>query len=439
MWNILDYGAQPGQDCTQAIQAAIDAADPQEGTVCIPKGDFHTGTLNLKNTSLYLARGARLIASRRIEDYVFNGYEHNEMGKTYSLLYAMHTRGTRLYGQGTIDLSGDAFYDFDRRSVPQSAVELTPAQVAECTATYTRRPTQPVFFYDCRDISVEGIRIENAPCWTLTFVECRDIRVTDITIDNDLRIPNNDGIHFCSCKGAFVRGCHICAGDDCIAVTSITNWDIPCEEITISDCQLRSCSKAIVVGYMHGIARNVTVSNCVILSSNRAIAIMSSARTGLVEHLLLSNLRLDTRCAAGNWWGNGEPVCIMATFHNSAAYRDAIPGHDFPVNIRDVQFVNVSCTGENAIGIVGEGENVADIRFTNLSFALKDSDNLLVKGRLIDISPSPQAAYLPDDGKPYWLHAQGVRDVCFQGVQTSPFHGQALGVSIKDSENISIH
>lgn len=72
---------------------------------------------------------------------------------------------------------------------------------------------------------------------------------------------NLRGASLCLEKGAIIRGCNVSAGDDCIALTCITDWNKPCQDFTISDCVLRSCSKAIVIGYMHSIVRNVTVTN----------------------------------------------------------------------------------------------------------------------------------------------------------------------------------
>mgnify|MGYP000299592976 CR=1 FL=1 len=40
--------------------------------------------------------------------------------------------------------------------------------------------------------------------------------------------------------GVIVRGCNISAGDDCIAISCITNWDKPCEDVVIADCILRN-------------------------------------------------------------------------------------------------------------------------------------------------------------------------------------------------------
>lgn len=439
--NILDFGAIPnaGKLYTKEIQAALDTASEKNGaTVIIPAGEFITGTLNLGSASLYLEKGAVLKGSSDIQDYVFNGFEHNEMGKTLSLLYTLHNNDILISGEGTIDLNGDSFYHMDKPNIPDSLVPFTEKQKAECTRLYDKRPNQPIFFYDCQHVRVQNIRIINAPCWTLTFIECEDIHVTGLTIDNNLILPNNDGMHFCSCNKVFVRECNISCGDDCIAITAITDWNKPCEDVVISDCILRSCSKAIVVGYMHSIVRNVCISNCIIKESNRALCVMTSSRTGLVENLQVTNLRLDTRVRAGNWWGNGEAVCIMATHHHNLSYAHSAPDRDFPVNVRNVYLQNLICSTENVLALVGEDGNIRDVHFNGLTVELKDSDNIMLKGHMVDVNPSKQIAYLPDDAS-YWLHIQGVRDITIDNAFISPFHGQQPKISQKDCQNIRIN
>lgn len=421
--NILDFGARPnsGELCTAAIQAAIDQAG--SGTVHIPAGEFLTGTINLKQASLALEKGAVLKGSSDIADYTWNGYEHNELGKVYSLIYAFDADNLCLSGEGTIDLNGDAFFQLDQPIVPISKVNLTDRQLAECTRKHDARPSQPLFFKNCHHMAVSGIRIINAPCWTLTFVESSHLLIDRLTIDNSLILPNNDGIHLCGCQHVVITGCNISAGDDCIAVTGITDWTIPCENIVISNCILRSCSKAIAIGYMHSIVRNVLINNVIILESNRGISVMACHRSGLVENLSVNNVRIDTRIAAGNWWGNGEAFCVMATYHHNPYSTQPIPNHDFPVNIRNVSFSNLQCTVENALAIIGEDDNIADIRLINLAVALKPSENKAVKGNRIDLSPGPQEAALPDDGRPYWLYLSQAHRVTLENIWISPFDG----------------
>jgi hypothetical protein len=423
LYNILDYGAREGVISTAQIQAAFDAADSGHGTVIIPAGIYLTGTINIKTASLYLEKGAVLMGSPDIEDYPFYGFVHNEMGNVLSLLYSMDTSDVSISGEGTIDLNGDSFYNMADRVIPSGRAAFTEDQIKECTARIGRRPNQPILFRRASRLTIKGIRIINAPCWTMSFIECHDVRVTDLTIDNSLCIPNNDGMHFVSCTDVLVRGCNISAGDDCIAMTCITDWYKPVERIVVSDCILRSCSKAISIGYMHSIVRDVTVSNCIIYESNRAMVFMASAGTGLVENVTVSNLRLDTRIRAGNWWGNGEPVCIMGTWHNYERYRDPPPEKRFPVSVRNILFRNLICSGENVIAVIGENASVRNIKFDQVLFELKDSRNLPLKGRTVDLSPGEQVAELPDNGIPYWLFIKDA-EVDLQNCTVQPFHGQ---------------
>ncbi len=435
-FNILNYGAVANNGAVQttAIQAAIDAAELAGGTLYIPSGEFKTGTLNLKNVSMCLAKGAVLKGSENFEDYIFNGYMHNEMGRCISLIYSLYGKNITISGEGTIDLNGSSFYDFSKPIIPDSKVPFTDEQIKECTVTHEVRPSQPIFFYRCQNVTIDGIKVLDASCWTLTFVESENIRVNNSTIKGNERVPNNDGMHFCSCKGVFITGCNIDTADDCIALSAITDWSVPCEDIVISNCRLKSFSKAIVIGYMHSIIRNVSVSNCVIKESNRAFCIMSSVGSGLVENVTVSNMVLDTRVRAGNWWGNGEPILIMGRYHHS--YSDDIPQRGYNVNVRNIFFNSIICTAENAIGIVGEQENIQNITLSNVFVTLKPSDNLMLKGRSFDLAPAKQIDTIKQDGKEYFLHIQGAKDVFLHNVRGIDSNGDTAKSFINERENV---
>jgi polygalacturonase len=421
---ITDFGAEPGELCTAAIQKALDASTAAGGeTVVIPWGTFYTGSLNLGKSSLELEKGAVLMGSADLEDYHPVGYDHAEMGRVRSLIYAIEAENIRVYGEGTIDFNGDSFFGEGDYLIPQSRVPFTQEQIEECTLRIRRRPNQPMLFLRCKNVTVEGITLRNSPCWTLTFCECQNVRVLNLTLDNSLNIPNNDGIHITGSKDVIIRGCHITAGDDCIAVTGITDWTVPSENIVVSDCILKSCSKAIVVGYQHSIVRNVLVTNCIIRESNRGFTVQTSARTSLVEHVRVTNMYIDTKIRAGNWWGNGEPIALLGTYHDWGN-RQEIPQRDLAINIRDVHFDNISCTAENFIGVVGEGNNMENVSFNNITMQLKESKNLPIKGRTVDIAPSPNPPEAPDDDEEFWLLMKDVEGVEFNNVKVSDFRGK---------------
>ena len=409
LFNIAEYGARENTLCTQAIQAAFDAADAAGGTVLIPRGVYETGTINMRGASLHLEKGAVLRGSGKMEDYVDFGFVHNEMKQVLSLLYSVEHDHLRISGEGVINLNGSAFFDFRRREVPASFPALTAEQLAECTVSFDARPTQPVFFLRCRHVTLQDVTILDASNWTLSFNDCEDVRLTDLTIRTNPVIPNNDGMHFCGCRRVLVRGCTVVSGDDCIALSGITDWRIPCEDVTISDCVLRCSSKAIVLGYMHSVVRNVVISNCIICDSHRGLCIMSSTQTGLVEHVMVSNLLIDTRVRAGNWWGNGEPICFFALQHHNENYLHPVPDRHWPVNIRDVHLYNISCTGENACAIVGAHGSVQGITINGLSYQRKPVRNMALKGMYaIDVSPARETVAAPHDA---WLLLQGCRRV----------------------------
>ena len=426
--NIKDLGARENTLCTKEIQKAVDLIDEAGGgTVIIPSGVYLSGTIHLKNTSLYLERGAVLKGSSNINDYYENGFLHNEMKKTISLLYAENQENINIYGEGSIDLSSDAFFDMAKREVPDYGREFSEEQIEECTATYQYRVTQPLFFNKGHHLCLKEIKILNSPSWTVSFNDCTDIRVEALYINNDLRIPNDDGLHFCGCKEVFIHGCNISCGDDCIALTSVLDWEKPCENFVISDCILRSCSKTIVLGYMHGIIRNVTISNCIVKDSNRGFCIMCSSRTGLVEHVLVENMRLETRVRAGNWGGNGEPICIFALYHNNDSYCNPVPDRDLSVNIRDIQLKNISCLAENAVAIVGEAGNVKDISIDGIYYEKRRSKNVYLKGeKKIDVSPSEAQICLPEGEEQYWLLLQECENIKVSNIRIKSFEGKEL-------------
>ncbi len=415
--NLKDYPIEQGVVQTRQIQAVLDEATRLGGAVVVvPAGLYVTGTLDLGSASLHLEKGAVLKGSGDWADYRHNGFRHNEMHETISLLYSMGHDDITIDGDGVIDLNAEAFYHMDRPNVPDDGHEYSEQQKAECTRTYDHRPTQPIFFYDCRHVTVRGITIRNAPCWTLAFHSSEDIHISGLTIDNDMTIPNNDGMHFCGCRNVLIRDCNIKAGDDCIALSGITNWERPCENVTVSNCVMTSVSKAISIGYMHSIVRNVTISNCMIYEAQRGVALMASKGTGLVEHVLIDNLRIDTHIRAGNWWGNGEPICLVGTFHHYDRYLDPVPDRNWPVNIRDVHFSHISCTGENVIGVIGSGENIEHVVFDDLYFAHKESANKYLKGeRCIDVSPSVEKIELPEGFKGC-VYVRESRDVQLRNV-----------------------
>lgn len=359
---------------TEAIQKIIDGAGKGD-TIVFPKGYYVTGTLALKgDLTIELQRGAELVGSRNIEHYRDCGFYHNEMKKTISLIYALDCDNIRITGEGKIQMNGDAFFDFDAYCPPFVDADTVTKEYAEqMVIGLVARPTQPIFFNNCKNLTIDGIKIFNSPCWTIVFSNCENILVENIYVDNHNRIGNNDGVHCTASRNIVVRNSTFLCGDDCFAGTCITNTEGVCENIEIYDCLMSSRSAAIRFGHLYSKVRNINVHDITIIRSNRAIAIFTGD-DGIVENAHFENITADTKIYGGWWWGKGEPIVVCAK--NTTG------------ELRDISFKNCHFVHENPAIIVGEGDNVSGVTLDGCTFkAERGSTHPYFVGKM-DLQPN---------------------------------------------------
>lgn len=416
LFSVADFGARGDGKTpdTGALQAAIDACARQGGgTVSLPAGTYLSGTLELKShIVLRLEPGAVLRGSGDLKAYRDNGFKHNEMGATTSLIYAIDRTDLRITGGGVIDLNDQPFMHWDQPRPalpPGEAAKLSDRQWKECVVQPAQRPSQPLFFQNCRRLRLDDITIRNAPCWTLSINSSRDIRIDHLLIDNNLVVPNNDGIHFCSSQDIAVSDCIIRTGDDCLAFTGITAWDGVCERIAVTNCSLSARSAGVRLGHLASKVRNAVFSNLIITDTNRGFAIQAGDG-GWVENIQVSNVVMDTRIICGEWWGKGEPL-VIAT---SGSGR-----------IRDVSFSNIRARSDNGIVVVGSRHSVGAIALQDWDLTLRYGLNRPLYGRFIDLQPAPTRPALDAEKRIPWLYAADVgellvRDIRFRSEDTPP-------------------
>lgn len=410
--SIADHGAvADGQTInTRAIQAAVDeCAGRGGGTVLVPAGVWVTGSVALKSqVTLWLEAGATLRGSSRIDDYPPNGFKHLEMGDTRSLLWAINQDDVSILGEGTIELVDRPFFNWNLLRTglpPEKDALLQDWQRQQCVVTAGTRPSQPIFFHHCRHLRLEGVTIRNSPCWTVTYSCCEDIQVRGIRIDNNLQVPNNDGIHFSGSKNIVVSDCIIRGGDDSLAFTGITNPDSVCERITVTNCILSSRSAGVRLGHLSGKVRDVVLGNLVMHDCNRGFAIQAGDG-GWVENVVISNVVMETRMFAGAWWGKGEPFVISAA--NSS-------GH-----IRGISISHLRARSESSILVVGRDHNVSNIVLDDLDLTFSTSPNSALYGQEFDLAPAPLRPSLLAGNRIPWIYADSVDGLELRNIRVHP-------------------
>ena len=400
-YSIKSYGATgDGKTVvTKALQQAVDACNRAGGgTVEVPAGTYVIGTVFLKsNVELHLAGGAVLKGSPNLADY--HGYTMPVYGQNYyGMLFTENAENVALTGQGTVDGNNPVFYDFTQAKQLDSVTTRYTRQknnyrhvasgIGDGPVVPKDRPRQMVVFSVCKNVRVSNVSLLNSPFWTLHFADCTSVSVTGLKLYSGMLVPNADGVDFTDCSNVTVSDCDIQAGDDALVIGGYNHhFEIPgfhnlrhvSENFTVTNCNLQSASSGIRIGYLdQNSVRNVTVSNCNITNSTRGINI-SLRDEGSLENLVFSNMRIETKLRTGDWWGNGEPIHVSAIRGNEN--KSVKLGQ-----IKNVQFNNITCRGENGILVYGTEESmIKDVTFSNVTFDFVDSPLNEVAGGNVDL------------------------------------------------------
>jgi polygalacturonase len=208
---ITAYGAEGnGQTLnTIAIQKAIDACAAQGGgVVVVPKGVFVSGAIFLKKkVNLMIEKDAVLKGSINQADYpqINTRWEGTEMKFTAALVNGDSLKNVKIYGEGMIDGSGDAWLQSRQtRDTTRGAVRLGRPRL--------------MGFQNSKGVRVSGLKLHNQAVWCVFILYCEDVVLEDLHIRANHNIPSSDGIDIDSSKKVKIRRCDIDVNDDCISI-----------------------------------------------------------------------------------------------------------------------------------------------------------------------------------------------------------------------------
>jgi hypothetical protein len=263
-----DFGSHPGDvSATAAIQSAIDAASRQGGgTVLLSKGDYVSGTLDMRShVRLEIGRGARLLASTRLADYPARMAARptvmdSNMGANQSLIFAQGCENISLAGQGQIDGRGS------RQNFPGSeTVGATPG-----------RPFL-IRILDCTRVHVTSLHLRDSACWMQNYLNCEQLLIEGLTVENQANF-NNDGLDIDGCRRVVVRDCFINSEDDGLCFKGASQR--PTQDVLVENCNLYSSCNALKFGtdsqgdFRRILVRNVELGgpDATVRSMNRRLA-----------------------------------------------------------------------------------------------------------------------------------------------------------------------
>lgn len=269
-------------DWTDAFKQAIEHLDSRGGgTLYVPAGSYSTHSIQLRsNMTLYLDAGAVLNFTDDVENYEVISMEFEGIaGSMYKpLIYASGEKNVAVVGQGKLNGNGQRWWR-ESKQFPHKRPYL-------------------VCFDNCQHVLLEGVTLENSPVWTVHPIYCDDVIIRGVKIKNPADSPNTDGIDPDSSRNVRISDCIIDVGDDCIAIkagTEDTPRKMPCENITITNCNMLHGHGGVVIGSeMSGGIRNVTITNCVFQETDRGIRLKTRRKRGnAMENMVFDNIVMD--------------------------------------------------------------------------------------------------------------------------------------------------
>jgi len=271
---------------------------PAGGTLYIGPGVWTTFPLALRSDmTLHLAEGAVLRApslrygwpilpARDDAGQTLGSWEGLPANCFAAPVHAIGATHLTIEGKGVLDGSGNAG---DWWTWPKETHEGA------------RRP-RGLHLIGCKDITLLGFTIRNAPSWTVHPQGCAGLKAVGLHIQAPHDSPNTDGFDPEGCTDVLVEGVRFSVGDDCIAIKAGkrgSNGEADhlseTRRVDIRHCLMERGHGGVVIGSeMSGGVHDVTVEDCEMIGTDRGLRLKTRrGRGGAITGITMRRVKMD--------------------------------------------------------------------------------------------------------------------------------------------------
>lgn len=316
----------------------------KENVTVLDKGVYeydYANFVNQSNQVIYLREGAYITANHLYDiDCAEDEKKYSEPNASY---------------ENAIGLTRYPFINFYNCN----NITLTGRGVIDMTAL-DRRERRGVVFTDCNNINISGIKIINAPEWSLISYCCTDVDIDNVDIIGYR--GNCDGFAICNSHNVTVDDCFARVADDTFEVKSL-GGSMDSQNITFTNCiawgGYARCFG--ITGEVEKKISNVTFRDCAVVyrdgiwDNDRigSLVVVAEKTTGSIDGVLFENIEI--------FRDEGRPILVKiydeeaenfeiknVVFRNiyyTSYMKPKIAGTDSDTNTVQVQLDNITANG----------------------------------------------------------------------------------------------
>lgn len=371
--DISRFGAKPDgvKDCLPAFKKAIAKAEKAGGARLKVGAVTYLlrGPLTLaSNLCIELEEGAviKFDPDPSLYPQVSTSWEGTYLTNYSPMIYGYGLHDVAITGKGLID--GNAMSTFATWRSKQRAAQTRSREMNHNATPVAERVfgegdyLRPhlLQLYRCKGVTLEGVKIINAPFWCIHLLQSDDIVCRGLRYD--AKLVNNDGIDPESSRNILIEGIHFDNGDDNVAIKSGRDNDgwaaaMPSENIVIRNCHFKGLHAVVIGSEMSGGVRNVIIENCNYAGyCKRGIYVKTNPdRGGFVSGIYVKN------CVFGD---------VEDLFYVTSQYAgEGLTSNNYST-VTDLHVDGLRCDKASAAALVLQGTKakpISNVSFDNVS------------------------------------------------------------------------
>lgn len=312
----------------------------KKNVVVLDKGvytfDF-INTVDAHNLVYYLREGAYVIAEHHYDITCAEdtGLYAEPGAAESSAIYAMRYNFLNFHRCSNITLAGHGVIDMTRLD---------------------RGERGGFVMTDCENVRISGVKLVNAPGWTLLAYKCAGLQIDNVDIFGYR--GNSDAFALCNTQDAVVDNCFARSGDDLFEVKTL-GGDRGSDNITYRNCVAWSGYARCfgITGEVCHPITNITFRDCAVIwrnatwDNNRigSLVVIAEQAEGVIDGVTFDNIEI--------FRDEGRPVNVKIYDEKATHY-----------SIRNVTFQNIRYTSymRGQVAANGHDGNTVEVRMQNI-------------------------------------------------------------------------